>query len=104
MSEVNLRSADGVPAQSEGGTPFPLAPEQSADALATIEFSGVLDLVAAHAVGTLGAERIRQRRPTDDLSWIRGELAQVGEVAALFRRGDALLVEPIADVGTSLAR
>ena len=104
MSEGDRWSADGVPAQSEGSTPFPLAPEQSAEALATIEFGGVLDLVAAHAVGSLGAARIRNRRPTDDLQWIREELARVGEVAALFRRGDGLLAEPIEDVGVALLR
>ena len=42
--------------------------------------------------------------PTADLEWIRAELARVGEVAGLFRRGDALLAEPVPDVGRSLAR
>ena len=94
----------GVPAQTEGGTPSPLPPDQSADALETIEFDQVVELVATRAVGLLGAARIRARRPTDDLAWIGGELAGVGEVAGLFRRGDALLVEPIPDVGRALGR
>ena len=97
-------SPHGVPAQTQGGTPSPLPPDQSADALETIEFGQVVELVAAHAVGPLGADRVRARRPTDELGWISGELARAGEVAALFRRGDALLAEPIPDVTRTLGR
>ncbi|HET6579259.1 MAG TPA: Smr/MutS family protein [Gemmatimonadales bacterium] len=93
-----------MPAHMQGGTPSPLAPEQSADALETIEFAEVLELVAARAVGPLGAARVRARGPSDDLAWIAGELARAGEVASLFRRGDALLAEPIPDVGPALGR
>jgi DNA mismatch repair protein MutS2 len=64
----------------------------------------VLELVAARTAGPLGAARVRARRPTADLAWIAAELAEVGEVATLFRRGDALLVEPIPDVGRTLGR
>ena len=103
MSASPLVSPHGVPAHAQGGTPSPLPPDQSADALETIEFGQVLELVAGRAVGPLGAARVRGRRPTDDLAWIRGELARVGEVAGLFRRGDALLAEPIPDVGRALA-
>jgi DNA mismatch repair protein MutS2 len=81
-----------------------LPPEHCWDALDTIEFAEVLDLVAALTVGPMGAARVRARRPTDDLAWISGELARVGEVAALFRRGDGLLAEPIPDVTQSLGR
>ncbi|MGN6391700.1 MAG: endonuclease MutS2 [Gemmatimonadales bacterium] len=91
-------------AQTAGGTPSPLPPEQCADALETVEFAEVVGLVAARAVGPLGAARVRGRRPTDDVVWIADELARVREVAALFRRGDALLAEPIPDVGPGLGR
>jgi DNA mismatch repair protein MutS2 len=64
----------------------------------------VLDLVTGYAAGPLGAGRVRARRPTLDLDWIRLELARVGEVAGLFRRGDALLAEPVPDVARALAR
>jgi DNA mismatch repair protein MutS2 len=94
----------GVPAHMQGGTPLPLPPEQSADALETIEFAAVLELVAAHAVGPLGAARVRARRPSEDVGWIAGELARAGEVASLFRRGDALLAEPLPDVSRALGR
>ncbi len=104
MQAVDSRSRDGVPTQSQGGTPSPLPDRHSADALETIEFGPVLELVAAHAVGPLGAARIRARRPTDDISWIRAELDRVAEVAGLFRRGDHLLAEPIPDVSATLAR
>ncbi|MBA3893673.1 MAG: Smr/MutS family protein [Gemmatimonadales bacterium] len=101
---VERLSSDGVPTDTEAGTPSPLAAERSADGLETIELGPVLDLVAGYAAGPLGAERVRARRPTLDLDWIRLELARVGEVAGLFRRGDALLSEPIPDVSRPLAR
>lgn len=95
MSQASQDIPTGVPAHVQGGTPSPLPPDQSADALETIEFGQVIALVATRAVGPLGAARVRARWPTDDLGWISGELARVGEIAALIRRGDALLVEPI---------
>jgi DNA mismatch repair protein MutS2 len=104
MTQARPLSPDGVPAQMQGGTPLPLPDAQVADALATIEFQAVLDLVAAHSAGPLGAQRVRRRRPTDELEWIRGELDRVAEVAGLFRRGNGLLAEPIPDVGQALAR
>ena len=104
MSQVESLSPDGVPAQFQGGTPLPLPAGQWAEALDTLEFGSVLDLVAAHAVGPLGVARVRARQPTDDLEWIRTELARAGEVAALFRRGDSLLAEGIPDVTRSLSR
>jgi DNA mismatch repair protein MutS2 len=104
MTQVEPLSPDGVPAQIEGGTPLPLPAEQTGDVLETIEFGSVLELVAAYAVGPLGAERIRERRPTDDLAWIGIELGRVDEVAGLFRRGDGLLAEPIPDVTRALSR
>jgi hypothetical protein len=104
MSQAQQHSTDGVPVQLEAGTPSPLPSGQSADALETIEFAAVVELVAGYAVGPLGAARVRGRRPTDDLAWIGTELARVGEVAGLFRRGDALLAEPVPDVTRGLGR
>ena len=86
------------------GTPSPLADAGTADALETIELDAVLALVAAHAAGPLGAATVRARRPTDDLAWIHTELARVGEVAGLFRRGDGVLAEPVPDVAPALGR
>ncbi len=104
MAQSLSLSDSGVPAHVQGGTPSSLPEAQSADALETIEFAEVLELVAGHAVGPLGAARVRGRRPGDDVGWIVGELARVGEVAALFRRGDALLVQPIPEVHRTLGR
>ena len=104
MAQAEALSPNGVQAQSEGGTPLPLAAGQSTEALDTLEFSSVLELVAAYAVGPLGATRVRSRLPTGDLSWIRHELERVSEVAGLFRQGDGLLAEPIPDVTQALSR
>ncbi|HEX3276057.1 MAG TPA: hypothetical protein VHR43_14470, partial [Gemmatimonadales bacterium] len=104
MSESSVLSSHGVPAQSQAGTPSPLPADRIGDALETIEFAEVLELVAQRAAGPLGAARVLSRWPSDDPGWIAGELARVGEVAALFRRGDALLAEAIPDVSQALGR
>src|SRR5688500_18215232 len=104
MARVEPLSPNGVSAQVQGGTPLPLPPERSADALDTIEFGEVLERIAAHAAGPLGASRVRERRVSGEVEWIRLELARVGEVAGLFRRGDRLLAEPVPDVTRALAR
>jgi DNA mismatch repair protein MutS2 len=104
MTQVEPLSPDGVPAQIQGGTPSLLPAGQTADALDTIEFGEVLELVAAYAVGPLGAARVGSRQPTDDLAWISLELTRVQEVAGLIRRGDGLLAEPIPDVTRAVAR
>ena len=103
MSQVDSLSPDGVRSQIQGGTPLPLSPEQSEDALDTLEFGSVLQLVAGYAVGPMGAARVLGRRPTVDIEWIRTELARVAEVASLFRRGDSLRAEPIPDVTRALS-
>jgi DNA mismatch repair protein MutS2 len=95
---------DGVSAQQMAGTPSPLPPGQSDDALATVELGPVLAHVAGFAAGPLGAARVRARRPTTDVEWIREELARVGETALLFRRGEGLLAEAVPDVQRPLAR
>ncbi|HEU5169039.1 MAG TPA: hypothetical protein VFU46_00805, partial [Gemmatimonadales bacterium] len=95
---------DGVPGDPTAGTPLPLQGSGTADALDTIELPAVLALVAEHAAGPLGAARVVARRPTDDVAWIRRELARVGEVAALFRAQDGLLAEPVPDVSAALGR
>ncbi|MGH7508194.1 MAG: endonuclease MutS2 [Gemmatimonadales bacterium] len=104
MPQAESLSSNGVPAQVQGGTPSLLPADESADAFEIIELAAVLERVAGYAVGPLGVASVLQRRPASDLDWIRLELARVGEIAALFRRGDGLLVEPIPDVTRSLAR
>lgn len=103
--EAELRvSSGGVPVQASTGTPLPLPDPATAEALETIELGAVLERVAQGAAGPLGAARVRARRPTDDVAWIRAELTRVDEVAGLFRRRDGLLAEPVPDVSRALAR
>jgi DNA mismatch repair protein MutS2 len=104
MGVVDRLSSDGVPTDSMAGTPSPLPADRAADGLETIELGPVLEIVAGYAAGPLGAERVRARLPTLDLEWIRSELARVGEVAGLIRRGDGLLAEPVPEISRSLAR
>jgi hypothetical protein len=79
---VETLSSDGVPTDTEAGTPSPLPNQRTADGLEAIELELVLEAVAGFAAGPLGAARVEARRPTLDLEWIRRELARVGEVAA----------------------
>ena len=104
MDVVEPLSSNGVPTDSEAGTPSPLPEERTADGLDTVELESVLEVVAGYAAGALGAARLRARRPVLELEWIRRELARVGEVAALFRRGDGLLAESVPDVSRALSR
>lgn len=97
--------ADGVPRlEQQAGTPSVLEDPLTLDALDTIEFGAVLELVAARAAGPLGAERIRGRRPSTDIASIARELARAEQVASLFRRHDGLLSEPVDNVAPALAR
>jgi len=104
MDVVEPLSSNGVPTDTEAGTPSPLPEERTADGLDAVELEPVLEVVAGYAAGALGAARLRARRPVLELEWIRRELARVGEVAALFRRGDGLLAESVPDVSRALSR
>ncbi|MGE3526023.1 MAG: hypothetical protein AB7I33_08885, partial [Gemmatimonadales bacterium] len=64
---------NGVPV-SITGTPFPLPDRAAGEALAALEFSAVLERVAAHAAGELGAASVRARVPSGDVAWIAAEL------------------------------
>ncbi len=101
---VTPLSRHGVSSSSEGDTPSTLHPGPTEGALQSIEFGAVLELVADHAAGTLGASAIRGRRPQTDVTWIRDELADVGEVLAVLRRGDLVVVSPVPDIRTALGR
>jgi DNA mismatch repair protein MutS2 len=105
MTLSHSPTSDGVPRlEDQAGTPLALQDGLSLAALETIEFRQVLDLVAARAAGPLGAARVRGRHPVDDLEWITTELARVEQVAALFRRRDGLVAEPVDDLRPALAR
>ena len=72
MDVVETLSSDGVPTDTEGGTPSPLPEERTADGLEAIELAPVLEVVAGHAAGPLGAARVRGRRPVLDLEVSNG--------------------------------
>ena len=93
-----------VPSLSGDGTPSFLDPAMSGDAFVSLELAAVLDVVAEHAVGPLGAEAIRARRPADDTGWIQHELKLVGELLALLRRGERLEVVPVPVLRSALGR
>ena len=86
------------------GTPFPLETATVDEALEDLEFAGVLERVAAHAAGPLGAASLLSRRPSGDEQWIRAELALADEAASLERRGLGLRPDPVPELGRALAR
>ncbi len=94
----------GVRSFTEDGTPSPLDPAHSADALDALEFEVALEVVAEYAVGPLGAEALRARRPSADADWIRFELAYVGEIVALLRRGESVSIAPVPELRGALGR
>ncbi len=76
----------------------------NAHALAVLEFSRVLDLVAQRAASSLGAERVRALTPGTDRAWLEAEHGRVAAVRAM-REGDhPWHPEPLPDVTAALAR
>ncbi|HKV76445.1 MAG TPA: Smr/MutS family protein [Gemmatimonadales bacterium] len=75
-----------------------------ADALAELEFDAVLGQVAQLAAGPAGAARIRSRRPSGALAWIREELADVEELRRLVLDRRAPSPGAVPDLATTLAR
>lgn len=70
--------------------------------LETLEFPAALERVATHAVGPLGAARVRRRVPAIEPEPIHAALAQVAELAALLLRDDAIRAEAVPDIATAL--
>ncbi len=76
----------------------------NAHALAVLEFSRVLDLVADRAGSALGAARVRALAPGTDRAWLDAEHARVAAMRAL-REGDhPWHPEPVPDVTAALGR
>ncbi len=95
---------DGVSAHRSAGTPSPLEPEAVDAALEVLEFQSVLELVAGHAAGPLGAARVRGRRPSAAADWIRAELGPVAELLACYADGSDIDVPPVPELASILAR
>lgn len=101
---VSPDETPGVRVTSVASTPSSLLDVASVDTLAELEFAEALNVVAAHAVGELGAARVRARRPATDVDAIRRELRMVREVRDLLVRKDPFRPEGVADLGESIAR
>jgi DNA mismatch repair protein MutS2 len=76
----------------------------STAALGSLEFAAVLDVIAGRAAGPLAALRIRALLPDTDPSRINLELARVGELLSLHRRGERVVVLPVPDLRSALGR
>jgi len=81
-----------------------MTPADRAAALAALELGAVLDVVAGHAAGAHAASLLRALTPTTDHDWVTEELALVGELLALRRRGDTVEVPAVPDLRGALAR
>lgn len=81
-----------------------MTPGPSPAALAAIEFAAVLDVIAEHASGPLGAAAIRQLTPSTDQFAINAELRLVGELLTLMERGDRPDVPPVPDIRAAIGR
>ncbi len=103
-----MTAVDGAerdpPLPPHDGTPERLDPATVGAALEALEFADTLDVIASFAAGPLGAAAIGALAPTADRDWIASELARVGEVLALLRRGLRLEVAAVPDVRTGLNR
>jgi len=73
-------------------------------ALGVLEFSRALDLVAGFAGTSVGAARVRERRPVSDMPSLEREHARVAAMRALVGGDQGWAVEPIPDLGEALPR
>jgi DNA mismatch repair protein MutS2 len=73
-------------------------------ALAVLEFPRVLDVVAGHATGELGAERVRQLSPCADFAWLEREHARVAAMRAAIAGDAPWRPGPLPDLRAPLAR
>lgn len=81
-----------------------MSPVASAEALAALEFPAILEVISSRAAGALAAERIRALEPDTDRDRITAELARVGEVVLLRRRGESLDIPAVPDLRAALGR
>ena len=70
--------------------------------LETLELPAALALVADHAAGPHGADRVRARLPLTDPTAVREALAQVAELASLLLTDESIRSEPVPDLHASL--
>ncbi len=104
MHEAEQESDNGVLASRDARTPFVLPGGVTDEALAELEFAAVLELIAALATGPLGKARVRGRRPSGDVAWIRDELADAEELRRLVTDRRAPQPGPVPELAPTLAR
>jgi len=73
-------------------------------ALGVLEFSAALDLVAGYASSALGAERMRELRPSADRAWIEREHGRVAAVRTIVEGEAAWRPQRTIDIRSALAR
>jgi DNA mismatch repair protein MutS2 len=73
-------------------------------ALNVIEFPRTLALIAERATSPLGADRVRELRPSIDRGWIESEHARIAAVRALISAEDPWSLEGVPDARGALAR
>lgn len=81
-----------------------MTPADSTEALGSLEFAAVLEVIAGRTAGPLAALRIRELRPNTDRSHITLELSRVGELLSLHRRGERFDVAAVPDLRGALGR
>lgn len=73
-------------------------------ALAVLEFSRVVDLIAARTHSSLARASVESLRPSDDFAWVGAEHSRVTAVRAFVTEPRGWAPEPLHDVLASLAR
>src|SRR5690606_32898182 len=86
------------------GTRTGMNPAAAAEALGSLEFAAVLEVIARRAAGPVAAARLSALRPSDDPEFVAGELRLVGELLSLLRRGERLEIPGVADIRSAVAR
>ncbi len=105
MTEEVLRQVlSGVQARESVGTPLQFPAMVSDPTNEALEFARALEVVAAHAGGPLGAERVRRRRPSADVAEIQLALGPVAELLTVWGRGEAVDIPPVPELGPVIAR
>jgi DNA mismatch repair protein MutS2 len=79
-------------------------PAAAAEALGSIEFAAVLEVIARRATGPVAAARLNALRPSNDPQFVASELRLVGEMLSLLRRGERLEIPGVADIRSAVAR
>lgn len=79
-------------------------PAAAAEALGSLEFAAVLEVIARRAAGPVAAARLNALRPSDDPAFVASELRLVGEMLSLLRRGERLEIPGVADIRPAVAR